>query len=84
MDVLTKLYAKDLQLGISTIQANMCNSFAQRSKRMKLKGFKNHMRFGLSYKKRRSLNGSRFAHLIVTVRKIISAELTSMKKMKVV
>ena len=51
---------------------------------MKPKGFKNLMRFGLFYKKRRSLNGSRFAHLIVTVRRIISAEHTSMKRMKVV
>ena len=82
--MLTKLYAKDLQLGISTIQANMCNSFAQKSRRMKLKGFKNLMRSGLFFKKRRNLNGSKFVHLIMTVKKIISAELTSMKMMTAV
>ena len=84
LDVLTKLYAKDLQLGISIIQVNMCNSFAQRSRRMKLKGFKNLMRSGLFCKKRRNSNGSRFVHLIVTVKKIISAELTPMKMMTAV
>ena len=51
---------------------------------MKLKGFKNLMRSGLFCKKRRNLNGSRFVHLIVTVMKIIFAELTSMKMMTVV
>ena len=51
---------------------------------MKLKAFKNRMRFGLYKRKRSTSSGSRFAHLIVTAKKIISAELTSMKKMKVV
>ena len=49
---------------------------------MKLKGLKNLMRSGLNMNSKRILSGSRFVHLMMTVKKIISAELTSKKMMK--
>ena len=84
MVALTKLFAKDLQLGISTMEANMCNTSVQRSKRMKLKALKNRLRFGLFKKKRSTMIGNKSVHLTMTVKKIITTDHISMKMMTVV